>query len=64
MYNRSTGSERAIVQASAEASTIFLAKVFNWMAIGLGLTGRAAFLTVNSQTGLQTNSETMHRRCD
>ena len=40
MYNRSIGNERAIVQASPEASTICLAKVFNWMAIGLGLTGR------------------------
>ncbi|MBW2522173.1 MAG: Bax inhibitor-1/YccA family protein, partial [Deltaproteobacteria bacterium] len=53
MYNRSIGNERSIVQASAEASTIFLAKVFNWMAIGLGLTGLAAFLTVNSQAALQ-----------
>jgi FtsH-binding integral membrane protein len=53
MYNRSIGNERAIVQASTEASTIFLAKVFNWMAIGLGLTGLAAFLTVNSQAALQ-----------
>ena len=53
MYNRSIGNERAIAQASAEASTIFLAKVFNWMAIGLGLTGLAAFLTVNSQAMLQ-----------
>ena len=53
MYNRSIGNERAIVQASAEASTIFLAKVFNWMAIGLALTGLAACLTVNSQTALQ-----------
>ncbi|MBA3015094.1 MAG: Bax inhibitor-1/YccA family protein [Proteobacteria bacterium] len=38
-----------IRQANTQASTIFLAKVFNWMAIGLGLTGVAAFLTVNSQ---------------
>jgi hypothetical protein len=54
MYNRYTGNERAITPtARTEASTIFLAKVFNWMAIGLGLTGLAAFLTVNSQTALQ-----------
>lgn len=53
MYNRSTGNERAIAQATTEASTVFLAKVFNWMAIGLGLTGLAAFLTVNSQAALQ-----------
>lgn len=53
MNNRYVGNESAVRQASTEASTIFLAKVFNWMAIGLGLTGLAAFLTVNSQTALQ-----------
>ncbi len=37
-----------IRQANVQASTIFLAKVFNWMAIGLGVTGLCAFLTVNS----------------
>lgn len=42
-----------IRQANAQASTIFLAKVFNWMAIGLGLTGIAAFATVNSQALMQ-----------
>ena len=36
-------------QAHAQASTIFLAKVFNWMAIGLVLTGLMAFVTANSQ---------------
>jgi len=53
MYNRYPSNERAVAQASTEASTIFLAKVFNWMAIGLGLTGLAAFLTANSQAALQ-----------
>ena len=53
MYNRYNSNERAIAPATTEASTIFLAKVFNWMAIGLGLTGLAAFLTVNSQAALQ-----------
>lgn len=53
MYNQYSGNERAVTPASAEASTIFLAKVFNWMAIGLGLTGVIAFLTINSQTALQ-----------
>jgi FtsH-binding integral membrane protein len=53
MNNPYIGNERAVSQATTEASTIFLAKVFNWMAIGLGLTGLAAFLTVNSQTALQ-----------
>ena len=37
-------------QARQEASTVFLAKVFNWMAIGLGLTGVIAFFTAS--TGL------------
>ena len=54
MNNRYPQNERAIPQVPAtEASTIFLAKVFNWMAIGLGLTGVIAFLTINSQTALQ-----------
>ena len=37
-------------QAKQEASTIFLAKVFNWMAVGLGLTGVIAWFTAS--TGL------------
>ena len=53
MYNHNIGSEQAVVKTTTDAATIFLAKVFNWMAIGLGLTGLAAFLTVNSQTALQ-----------
>jgi len=54
MDNRYPQNERAIPQVpTTEASTIFLAKVFNWMAIGLGLTGVIAFLTINSQTALQ-----------
>ena len=54
MDNRYPQNGRAIPQVqSTEASTIFLAKVFNWMAIGLGLTGLAAFLTVNSPGMLQ-----------
>ena len=35
-------------QISSQASTIFLAKVFNWMAIGLGITAIVAFLVANS----------------
>jgi len=53
MYNPYVNNERAVSRPSTEASTIFLAKVFNWMAIGLGLTGLTAFLTINSQTVLQ-----------
>lgn len=39
-----------IQQARQDASSIFLAKVFNWMAVGLGITGIIAFLT--AETGL------------
>lgn len=39
-----------LAQARQEASTVFLAKVFNWMAIGLGLTGIIAYFT--ARTGL------------
>jgi len=53
MDYRYSPNERAVPQVSTEASTIFLAKVFYWMAIGLGLTGVTAFITVNSQTALQ-----------
>jgi hypothetical protein len=41
-----------IGQAQQEASTVFLAKVFNLMTLGLGITGVVAFLTAN--TGLAT----------
>lgn len=41
----SSTNQITIAQARQEASTIFLAKVFNWMAIGLGLTGITAYLT-------------------
>ncbi len=37
-------------EARVEASSIFLAKVFKWMAVGLALTGFIAFLT--AETGL------------
>lgn len=42
-----------IREANVQAATIFLAKVFNWMAIGLGVTGLAAFLTASSQAMMQ-----------
>lgn len=35
-------------RARQQASTVFLAKVFNWMAVGLGLTGVIAWLTASS----------------
>ena len=37
-----------LAQAQHEASSVFLTKVFNWMAIGLGLTGVVAFFTAQS----------------
>jgi FtsH-binding integral membrane protein len=37
-----------VAQARQEASTIFLAKVFNWMAIGLAVTGVVAYMTAES----------------
>ncbi len=39
-----------LTQARQDAATIFLAKVFNWMAAGLGITGIVAYITAN--TGL------------
>jgi FtsH-binding integral membrane protein len=43
-YNR----EMSLPKAQSDVATIFLAKVFNWMAIGLGLTGLTAFVTAFS----------------
>ncbi len=40
-------------QAKTQASTLFLAKVFNWMAVGLGLTGLVALLVANSAAAQQ-----------
>lgn len=37
-----------LAQARQEASSIFLAKVFNWMAVGLAVTGITALLTAES----------------
>lgn len=39
-------------QVRQEASTVFLAKVFNWMALGLALTGGVAFFTAHSGLAL------------
>lgn len=43
-------NQAMIAQAKQEVASVFLAKVFNWMAIGLGITGIVAFFTAN--TGL------------
>jgi len=50
MNNPYGKQDMTITQARADASTIFLAKVFNWMAVGLGLTGFTAYLVAS--TGL------------
>lgn len=45
---QTTGNTMTLTEARHEASTVFLAKVFNWMAIGLGLTGAVAWFTASS----------------
>jgi len=37
-----------VTQARQEASTIFLAKTFNWMAVGLAITGVVAYFTAST----------------
>ncbi|NOQ46933.1 MAG: BAX inhibitor (BI)-1/YccA family protein [Desulfobulbaceae bacterium] len=48
MQTQYANNQLTVAQARQEASTVFLAKVFNWMAIGLGVTGVIAFLTAHS----------------
>lgn len=45
-----------LTQARKDASSIFLAKVFNWMAVGLGVTGVIALITAESGVALQIAS--------
>jgi len=40
-------------QEAIQASTKFLTKVFNWMAVGLGLTAALAFIVANSEAAQQ-----------
>ena len=47
-----TTGQITVAQARQQASTLFLAKVFNWMAAGLGITGLVAYFTAS--TGLAT----------
>lgn len=42
------GAYASAARSDSQASTIFLAKVFNWMAIGLGLTGVTAYITAST----------------
>ena len=51
MYNEEMRAA-TIAKSRTDAATLFLAKVFNWMAIGLGLTGLTAFLMTQSQTAM------------
>ena len=48
MYSSDKGRTMAIDRSGSQASTLFLAKVFNWMALGLGLTGLTAFLVAGT----------------
>lgn len=50
MEHKFTQQNMSISQVRVDAATAFLAKVFNWMAIGLGLTALTAYMTV--ATGL------------
>ncbi len=43
-----TNNTMTMTEVKQQASTIFLAKVFNWMAIGLGLTGVVAMFVASS----------------
>ena len=49
---QSSTHQITIDQARQDAASIFLAKVFNWMAVGLGITGVTAYVT--AATGLAT----------
>ncbi len=48
MYGSEQQRTLPLEQASSQAATLFLAKVFNWMAVGLGLTGLSAFLVAST----------------
>ena len=48
-----TTNTMTISEVRHEASTVFLAKVFNWMAIGLGLTGVIAWFVASSGLAVQ-----------
>jgi len=45
--------QMTLSQARQEASSVFLAKVFNWMAVGLAVTGITAMLTAESGLAMQ-----------
>lgn len=49
MYEQYSSKNAAVSRLNSDAATYFLAKVFNWMALGLGLTGLTAFWVANSE---------------
>ncbi len=53
MYPNQPFKTAGFTGAASEAATIFLAKVFNWMAAGLGVTAITAFLVTHSRTMMQ-----------
>ena len=53
MYPNQTPNVTGIKSRANEAATTFLAKVFNWMAAGLGVTTLTAFVVTNSRTLMQ-----------
>lgn len=53
MQNNYRNRNEVFTPARIDAATIFLAKVFNWMAIGLGLTGITAFMVAYSDAAKQ-----------
>ena len=53
MMQRQMGRTHFTAEVEAQASTVFLAKVFNWMAAGLGVTAFCAFAVVSTMD-LQT----------
>ena len=48
MYSPDDGRTMVIDHSRSQAASLFLAKVFNWMAIGLALTGFTALLVASS----------------
>jgi len=50
MLQRQMGRTHYSAEVETQASTVFLAKVFNWMAIGLGLTAVIAYLVSSAMT--------------
>ncbi len=53
MYQNQVDRAAYTSTAQTQAVTVFLAKVFNWMAIGLGLTALVAFVVASSETAVQ-----------